>query len=57
MAEFGGAVDKAGTGVLDSLEFAVGCIRQAIKKTVTVVEPASNKGVNEDFSVLTADFL
>ena len=43
MAEFGGAVDKAGAGVLDSLELADGWIRQAIKKTVTVVEPASNK--------------
>ena len=34
MAEIGGAVDKAGAGVLDSLKLADGCIRQAIKKTV-----------------------
>ena len=39
VAEFGGAVDKAGASVLDSLELADGWISQAINKTITV-EPA-----------------
>ena len=55
VAQVGAVVDKAGAGFLDSLGLVHDRIRQAIKKTLTVVEQAGNKGVNKDFSMLTAE--
>ncbi len=55
MLRFSGSSQNPGSSVLDELQLSNGLLWKAGEKTITLIHPAGDKGMNKFLQILTAN--